>query len=415
MNYPRILVLSLLLAPCTLAQRAVVVDGLNGPGTSHTTIDAAMLDLRQGDVITVRAGTYYGGTYTTPYSFVLVGEGSPTVQPVDTQHPALDLTCSGGDHQRVSVKGMRFESQNTGQWAIALKSNFLPPAVHLEDCIAESTSPQADRNALYARSVWLTVARCTLATTQIQDASAAFTDCTIIGHSQDYYAGVISQHAQSALDVIRSKVWVADCALSAGDSHFVTASPPACVHFADNTSSTYSSSQLFLSGNTTLRADQEPSASVTPPDVLHNNHYYYPAWPAVTHEPTVTFVPAPGGAVFGQSITNQTGSVPSLRTTPAALGGSWICTVHGPVGELAGLAIGFASWVHEFQGFPMLLDHTQSAIAGFATLGATGSAQFAFPLPNDPAFRGLVFEGQGALISPLGAIAATNPASGIVW
>ncbi len=69
-----------LLSPA-LAQRTVVVDASNGPGTNHLTLTSALADLQANDLIVLRAGTYIGSYLSTQHSFSLQGEGNPLCSP----------------------------------------------------------------------------------------------------------------------------------------------------------------------------------------------------------------------------------------------------------------------------------------------------------------------------------------------
>ena len=214
MNAYRLLLPLLLLAPIA-AQRTVIVDAANGPGTNHTTLASAFAALQADDVLVVRAGVYAGLAFSTALPFVMMGEGNPIVQPGTAWQAALQITTYGSQYQRIAIKGMRFESQTTGQWALTVRSGYNAwpaPTVHLEDCEVLSMSPQSDRVGLLAEGVGLTAHRCNLNTTQVIGSLASFVDCTIWGCDQVVYQ-FGNQRAMTAIDVLRSEVWFVNTTL----------------------------------------------------------------------------------------------------------------------------------------------------------------------------------------------------------
>jgi len=406
--------LLLLAAAPALAQRTVIVDAANGPGTNHTGLATAFADLQANDVIIVRAGVYLGTAMSTSHSFALLGEGNPIVQPVLLSGATLTMTLAGSQYQRVAIQGMRFQSNATGQWALSVGTNynFWPaPTVHVEDCEVLSLSPQADRVGLIAQSIGLTVHRCNLNTTQVIDCLASFVDCTIWGHDQSTYL-MSNQRAQTALDVLRSEVWIANSTLTAGSSHGVYGEPASGVGVSDSTFTR--ASRIYLSGACTVTADAAPHASWPVPAVFYNYAYFYPLWPTVEREAGVVLVPSPLGPTFGASITQVTRTIPHLRATTAPLGGVMTCTAHGSQNDFVALLAGFSTYAHRVLGHAMLLDDTAAATVGFAVVPAGLEVAFPLAVPNVVALRGLVFECSAALLSPLGAIDATNPVSATV-
>lgn len=405
----------LLLAVSAAAQRTVVVDAANGPGTNHTTLAAAFANLQNHDLIVLRAGTYTGANLVTAYDFELLGEGSPRVVPAPSTGATVDIALFGSQYQRIAIRGVRFESQNTGQWALSVRTgyNFWPaPSVHLEDVEAHSASPLMDRVGLLAQSVGLTAQRCDLNTSQVIDCAATFVECALWGFDQNYY-NFSSQRAQTALDVLRSEVWIVDSTLRAGSSHGVYGEPAACVGFSDNSYTT--GSHVYVSGNCTLTADPAPNVSWPVPSVFHNYQWYFPSTPLVEQEAGVVLVPSPGGPVFSTNVASATRTIPSLRASTAPLGGTWTATVHGANGDFAALLVGFASRGHRLLGRTLFVDETLAVTAGFAVLPVGQSAAFPIAVPNSVGLRGLVFEASAALLSPAGAIDATNPAASVVF
>ncbi|MCC7062131.1 MAG: hypothetical protein IT456_04955 [Planctomycetes bacterium] len=413
MNAYRLLLPLLLLAPIA-AQRTVIVDAANGPGTNHTTLASAFAALQADDVLVVRAGVYAGLAFSTALPFVMMGEGNPIVQPGTAWQAALQITTYGSQYQRIAIKGMRFESQTTGQWALTVRSGYNTwpaPTVHLEDCEVLSMSPQSDRVGLLAEGVGLTAHRCNLNTTQVIGSLASFVDCTIWGCDQVVYQ-FGNQRAMTAIDVLRSEVWFVNTTLTAGSSNGAYGEPAACVGFSDG--SFTAGSRVYASGNCSFAADPAPNALWPVPSVFHNYLYYYAAWPTVEYEPGVVFVPSPLGPTFSQSITQVTRTIPHLRATAAPLGGVATFTVHGATGDFVALLLGFSTYAQRMLGHALLVDSAVASTAGFAVLPAGQEVAFPFAVPNDAAMRGLGFEASAALLSTLGGIDATNPAAAIV-
>ena len=410
---PRFLLLFALLVCSALAQRVVVVDAANGPGTNHTSLAPAFADLLEGDLLVLRAGTYEAVVVSTPHSFVLQGEGNPVVVPTALLSQAMEVYPWGGATQRLVIQGVTFQSERTGQWALTLAtfSNAWPaPTVHLEDCVVASLSPQADRVALLAQSIGLTVQRCTLHTTQIVSSLATIVDSTIVGHDLSYYLG-FEQRAQTALDVIRAKVWIVDSGLSAGSSLGFYAEPAACVGFSD--SSFTSGSVVHVCGTSTLVADAFPSPLWPVPSVFVNYTWFYPVLPDVQYEPSVVLTPSPGGPVF-DSVTNASRTLPSQQASPAPLGGLFTTTTHGAPGDTAYVFLSFTTFAQRIGDWELLLDESTMFLLAMGVLDANGDGPLSFPIPNVPSLRGTCLEIGAATMTPAGLIELTNPAVGIV-
>ncbi len=414
MNTP-IAALSLLLTTTLAAQRVVVVDVNNGPGTDHTTLASAFAALLEGDVLIVRAGTYTGTSVTTPKSFVMLGEGNPVIEPAVAAGAALQITLNGSQYQRVALRGLVCHSQTTGQWALKVGTNynFWPaPTVHLEDCQFLSLSPQADRVGLLAVAVGVTAQRCTMNTSQVDSCLATFVECTIVGLDQSL-SGPFSQPAQTALDVLNSEVWIVDSTLQAGSSHLVYGSPASCLGF---TESSYTlTSRVHVAGTSTLRADQSPNPLWPAPFVVRN---YQPWWPLPSnfdYEPSVVLVPTPLGPIFGAGLATSLQTVPSLRASTAPLGGAFVCTGHSEQNDIVILLASTSSHAGRVLGLPVLMDVPIAWIVGFDVIGSAGEATFApVAIPNDQSLLGLVLEATSASLTPAGAVLASNPVSGIV-
>lgn len=411
---PRSLLLSVCLLTPLAAQRIVVIDANNGPGTNHTTLAPAFANLLAGDILVLRAGTYEAVSTSTPLSFCLQGEGDPLVVPATATHQAMAITMWGGQLQRVSIKGVRFRSEDTGQWALSVstfQNSWPAPTVHLEDCIVESTSPVADRVALLAQSVGLTVQRCTLNTTQIVSSLATIVDSTITGHSLSYYQG-IPQRAQTALDVILSKVWIVDSSLTAGSSLGVYAEPASCIGISD--ASVTTSSLVHVCGACTLTADQSPSSQWPTPYVFQNYSYFYPVQPDVQHEPSVALVPSPLAPSWGPSITHSSRALPSQSASPAAVGGVFTATTHGSQNDLAFAFASLSTFAQRIGTWELLLDAGAMVSLGHALVGPSGDVPFAMQIPNLVSMRGLCIEVGAGVATPSGVIELTNPVAGLV-
>lgn len=409
---PRLLLLSALLSPA-VAQRFVVVDAANGPGTNHTSLAAAFADLQAGDVLTLRAGTYEAVVVSTQHSFVLQGEGNPVVVPTAAQSQAMEVYLFGGAVQRVVLQGVTFQSERTGQWALtaATFSNAWPaPTVHLEDCVVASLSPQADRVALLAQSIGLTVQRCTLDTTQIVSSLATIVDSTIVGHDLSYHLG-FEQRAQTALDVIRSKVWIVDSELRAGSSLGVYAEPASCVGFSDSAFTT--ASLVHVCGDSTLVADPMPSSAWPVPSVFDNYTWFYPVLPNVQYEPSVVMTPSPGGPLF-DSVANASRILPSQQASSAPLGGLFTTTTHGAPGDTAYVFLSFTTYAQRVGSWELILDQSTMFLLAMGVLDANGDGPLSFPIPNVASLRGTCLEIGAATMTPAGLIELTNPAVGIV-
>lgn len=401
------------LAPAT-AQRTVVVDAANGPGTNHTTLAAAFANLLANDRIVVRAGNYLGASLSTPHTFSLIGEGNPVFTPAGSGS-TLQVTMWGGAQQRVAIRGITVQSQTTGQWALdvgTFQNNWPAPTVHLEDCVVDSLSPQADRVSLLAVAIGLTAQRCNLGTTQVVDSVATFVDCTITGDDLSYYQG-FTQRAQTAMDVLRSTVWIVDSTLQAGNSNFDYAEPAACLGVTNNGFT--STARVFVTGNSLLRADQSPNAQWPAPFVFQNYQWWYPTLPTVAYESSVALVPTPNQGITSGGITTQTRAIASAKATTAPLGGTFTTTLQGSLNDLAVVYASTLSQPLAILGTPVFLDLVSAVPLGFAVVGASGDVAFPLPIANDPALRGFMLEASGAVLTPAGAIELTNPVAGLLF
>lgn len=412
---PALAALSLVLPAA--AQRTVVVDAANGPGTNHTTLAAAFANLLANDRIVVRAGNYVGASVSTPHTFTLVGEGNPVFTPaVGSFGSTVAITMWGGAQQRVGILGITVQSQQTGQWALAVttfQNNWPAPTVHLEDCVVDSTSPQADRVSLLAAAIGLTAQRCTLGTTQVVDSVATFVDCTITGDDLSFYQG-FTQRAQTAMDVLRSTVWIVDSVVMAGNSNFVYAEPAACIGVTD--SSTTTSSRVFVCGTSTLRCDQSPESQWPTPFVFQNYAPFYPVSPTVAYESSVTLLPTPSlGGIASAGVLLQQRSIPAAKASTAPLGGTFTATVQGNLNDIAVVYASTLSQPLPVLGVPVFLDLVTAVPLGFALVPANGSVGFPLPIANNLALRGFQLEASGATLSPAGVLELTNPIAGLLW
>ncbi len=414
MNPTRLLALLTLAAATLTAQRTVVIDASNGPGTDHTTLAAAFANLHANDLLVVRAGTYVGVNATTALSFGMQGEGNPIVTPASNATPAMTIAMFGGAVQRVSIRGMTFRSDFTGQWALNVRtsaSSWPAPTVHLDGCVVESVSPQADRVALLGEGIGLTVQHCQLQTSQLIGCAATIVDSTVIGQDLSNWQG-FTQRAQTALDILRSTVWIVDSTLRAGSSFGVYAEPAAGIGITD--SSYTSGSSVRLCGSTIVAADPQPNSQWPTPFVLQNYLPFYPFQATVAWESTVSLQPSPSGQVFSSGLVSQPRSIACASATSAPLGGTFTTTVHGNQNEIAVVYAALTTYALPVLGTAALLDLAAARSLGAAVLPANGSFGFPLAIPATPSLRGTVIECSGATLSGTGLLEITNPTAGIV-
>lgn len=408
--------LPLLLTVSLTAQRVVVVDQANGPGTNWTTLTAAFADLHNDDYIIVRAGVYGGVAVTTGYDFVMVGEGNPIVNPTGT-NTAMRITMNGSSYQRIAIRGLEFQSLVTGQPALRLDTNYAwwpSPSAELENVTAISLSPQADKLGLRTVAIGLTATNCHFAASSISDCLASFVGCQIIGDNASYYLSS-AQRAMGGLSLNRSEVWLVDTIVDAGESMQLNNPPAAAIGFTESSYTT--TSKVHVSGSSILSADQSPSPVWAVPAVLQNYQTWWVLPSNVDYEPTVGLVTAPGGTIANANIVTTVHTVPTLQASDAPLGGAWTCTAHGATNDVAILAIGTETHAQTLLGMSFLVDTGLAVVVGFAALGGsgTGSATFApLAIPNNPTLRGTVLQGTGLFLAPNGALQASNPVTGIL-
>ncbi|MBL8753872.1 MAG: hypothetical protein JNK15_11295 [Planctomycetes bacterium] len=412
-----LLAVSSLLA-AVAAQRTVVVDQANGPGTNHTTLVAALNDLQANDRIVVRAGTYDGMAKSTQHSFSIHGEGYPTIVP-PASTPwigyAMQFTFWGGAGQRANLAGLRFESNTTGQWALTVatfQNNWPAPTVHLEDCRVESVSPQADRVGLLAQAIGLTVKSCELDTTQVIDAVASFETTTIHGHDASVWNG-FTQRAQTAIDLIRSEAWFIDCNVIAGSSLGANAEPAACVGFSDSSVTRFS--QVHACWNSTFVADALPGPGWPVPNVFQDYTSFWPTDPVVEYDPVVTFQPSPLGATFGAGVvpTAKT-SITHQATIDAPLGGSHSMFVRAAIGDIVMSWASMASFATPVGSWELFLDPLSAVPIGVGVLTTSQVQLFAIAIPNNAALLGSVVETLPVSLSPAGVLDIGNPSAGMI-
>jgi hypothetical protein len=403
----------LLLATVT-AQRTVVVDAGSGPGTNHTTLTAALADLQADDLIILRAGTYDGSVKSTQHSFSIQGEGNPVIQPVVGAQHTMEFTFWGGQYQRANLRDLRFESESTGQWALCVGTNqnsWPAPTVHIEHCEVVSQSLLADRCGLLAQAIGLTVRSCYLNTTQIIDCVASFEDVQIVGHDASNYLG-FTQRAQTALDVVRSEVWLIDSSLHAGSSLSVYAEPASCLGFADNTFTR--PSLVHICGQTDLVADAAPHSQWPVPYVFQDYAPWYPLDPTVEYEAGSSFTPSPGGPVWSPGIVQTPRTITHQWVTDALLGTTFFTTVSSDVGNIVLAYASMGSHAQRIGTYELFLDMATAVPIGVAVLVPLTSASFPIAIPATPSLRGAVVEVTGAALTPAMVLEVSNPSAGLL-
>ena len=408
-----LLVASSLLAT-VVAQRTVIVDASNGPGTNHTTLTAALNDLQANDLIVLRAGTYTGSTKSTQHSFSIHGEGNPLVVPVLNSLQTMAFTFWGGAAQRVNLSGVRFQSDATGQWALSVgtfQNSWPAPTVHLENCEVMSVSPQADRVGLLAQAVGLTVQSCDLSTTQVIDCVASFETTWITGHDLSVYS-LSTQRAQTALDVLRSEVWLIDCTLTAGSSLGAYAEPAACVGFSDN--SVTKASRVHVCFNSTLTADAAPHPLWPVPAVFQDYASFWPVDPTVEYEASVVLTPSPTGPVFGPGVVPVLRTITHQASIDAPLGGNYATFVRSGIGDIVLAYASMSSFAQQLGTWELFMDLASAVPIGVGVLTTSPVQMFQVPIPNLPSLVGSVIEITGAALTPTGVLEVTNPSAGII-
>lgn len=413
MKHLNLLSLPLLLAVLP-AQRTVIVDAANGPGTNHTTLTAALADLQANDLIIVRAGTYDGSFKSTQHSFGIQGEGGPVIQPLAGAQHTMEFSFWGGQYQHASFRDLRFESESTGQWALCVGTNqnsWPAPAVHIEHCEVVSQSPQADRCGLLAQAIGLTVRSCYLNTTQIIDCVASLEDVQIVGHDATTYLG-FRQRAQTALDVVRSEVWLIDSSLHAGSSLGIYGEPASCLGFADNTFTR--PSLVHVCGATDLLADAQPNSQWPTPYVFQDYAPWYPLDPTVEYEAGASFTPSPAGPIWSPGITQVARTITHQWVTDALLGTTFFTTVNSSVGDIVLAYASMGSFAQRIGTYELFLDMATAVPIGVAVLVPTTSASFAIAIPPTPSLRGSVIEVTGAALTPAMVLEVSNPSAGLL-
>lgn len=410
----RLLFTGWLLLGTLAAQRTVIVDASNGPGTNHLTLAPAIAGLQADDCIVVRAGIYQGVQVVTQHSFTLQGEGNPLVQPVSNNNPAMSVALWGGQYQRVAIKGMRFESNFTGQWALAVSTSFNSwpsSTVNLEGVTAISTSALSDRLGLLVVSLGVTIQNCTLSPTQIIDSVATIAGTAITGHDAYVYQ-FSTQRAMTALDVLRSEVWIVDSTLRAGSSLGLYAEPASCIGFSD--SSNTNASSVHVGGTCTLRSDAAPHPLWPMPSVFYNYTWFYALQPNVEYGPGVTMVPSPGGPAIGSYVSASTRLVPHQVASTASLGGTFTTTVRGGTNDIAISYASLSSYAQRIGSFEFFLDLATMAPLGASVVGGSGQTSFPLSIPALPSLRGLVIQVGSAVLPPSGVLEVVNPIAGQV-
>ncbi|MBK8976531.1 MAG: hypothetical protein IPM29_11490 [Planctomycetes bacterium] len=403
----------LLLAATLPAQRTVIVDVNNGPGTWHTTLAGALASVQDGDLIIVRAGDYVGTSVSTLHSFALVGEGGPIIRPAPATASTLRITLSS-NLQHVALRGLTIYSETTGQWALDVRSNFNgwpAPTVHVEDCTIRSLSTLNDQVGLQATSVGLTLQRCTASTVQVIASAVSIVESTLQGADARITTG-FAQRPLTALDVLRSQVWVCDSTLRAGASMALNVQPASALAIVDEIFRP--PSHVALCGTTTVIADPSPGAGWPAPPVVVNYTSWLPSTPTLDHEPGVTLVPAPGGVLFGPAIVVGQRTIAWLAAGAATPGANLELRVHGAPGDTAAAVFGLATFPQSVLGAPVFLNLAGALTAGIATLPGNGESLFAVPVPNLPVLRGLLVAATGVTADATGAISLTNPAAAVL-
>lgn len=371
-------VLLALAAPGAAAQ-TFVVDANNGPGTSFTTIVAAVAAVPDGAVLQVRAG-HYASFAIHAKSLAVLAEPGVTFGETYTGSIAIaNLAAS----QRVVVRGLRSALGNTNGLAVVQCSNCSGPVLIEEVRLG------------LGGSLRLEVTNC---------AQVHVVGCWFTGTGNPFGGSSTS----SALTIV-SSIFVGGVAPSAlAGSGFVQNG--GSVQMTDVTANggfgglTPSGNGVAMNGGTLRLSGTSSLIANTLPSPLGG--LAIAGTGVVRLDPAVQLVGV--APVIAPTIAATAVAMPSVRSMASgALGSSASASMTGPASDAGVLLLGTTAPPLAIPGWdPLEIDNGVVMALGMLTTPVTATVL----VPSVPALVGSPFGWQGVTIDPAGSIAVGNAA-----
>jgi hypothetical protein len=379
---PRVVVAVTLLFASVSAQQ-FVVDPANGPGTSYTSLDAAIAAVPDGSTLIVRAAVY---------PKVIIDAKSLTVlcDPGVLVNTSLDwyLTIRNtGPNQPVTVRGLR-TSPAGQQTAFQVLNALGPVTIDGQGSSMAMSSIPIYQSPSVVGSAQVLVKQCSIAmvsATIVMSSHVVFEDCTFRGRDKSWFSMFAFVGPSPGLVLTNSRVHLVRCSAFGGLGDTANPSQPAVV--LDATSQL----RLLHSGSY--------AGGGTAPGVQGNG--------ALRSDPAVVI--AGGGTLPAVA------AMPSLATTDAPPGGA-LGAVHSSANTaIFVIVVGWPGPVVDVPGVIEPIWFDLASFVGVATgVGPVpGGSPASVAVPPSGALVGTRLCWQSFDLSPAG-IEASNPSVAIV-
>ena len=358
---PRLLgsLASLVIAASVPAQ-TFICDADNGPGTSFTTLEAAVAGVPDGATLIVRAGVYspYPGAIVSGKGVTILGEPGAI---------AYVLTVAGQNaNQPVTVHGL----QIGGQFGGSLTLQYCQGPVHFEDC---GGTPSTGSRLTIEYCAQVSMVRCRFRASP----GSSFAQSDVVCVESQFQ----SNSGGAGLTVFAGRTQLAKCAVDAGMSGHP---------FQPGAAIVMNNGELRLLGpGTVVGGLAIPSIG---PAISGTGNVRATANIGFTGT-TIPFVLIDEGSTSSTSATVGNPVTGTLEGSANLLGGLLLGTTLAPL-VIPGIAEEL--WVNPF---------------GFMTIGGLGAPlSFVATVPNDPTLQGAVFGWQGMTWEPVAGFVLSNPA-----
>lgn len=346
----KIALCSCLLAAAPSAQTTWIVDASQGPGTNFTDIQPAIDAAVAGDIISIRSGSY--SEFSVGKPLAIQGVSGVVVDQVGFGSSAVTIRGLGAG-ETLSIHRIAIDPPLS-----------LVPAMRIIDNSGRVVLQQIDVSDMpveISRSeTWLTGSQLTGLT--IRDSRVVIAD-------SESTVGLASLHAVTATD---STVSVSRCTFVGADANVVAA--PGAGFFATNASMTFTDD-----GTNSIRSGF--GGLILRPAIDGTG--------ALLIDPNVVLNPF-GLPAISPAITTTTRSVPSVRVTGGALGGTIDIDVFSPANGFYELFVGLPATPTPFLAFGgdlALGTVILSVQAGVQTQSRHTTVQI--QVGNNPAFTGV--------------------------
>ncbi len=373
-------VLSLSTLSSALPSQTLVVDINNGPGTTHTSVAAALAAAPDGSTILVRSGQYVEPALTiTGKSIALHGAASfgPQVTRIVLPPGAAVRVETLVASQRVVLSDCAVESS-------AVNGVVEIQCVDNRGRVLLSNFPGVDSSSgLRATDCdWLIASHCAFheGAVRCTDSNVVLDSCGIGGFYQ-----VLCVQTGGRVQLVGSSV----------------AGPP--FNFgAPATAYRLQGGEVVVDGDSSVRGGVQLP--------LSNRGPCFVGFGTMRLDPRAGL--SGSGPLIPSTISVTTIEMPILEAGTAALGGNIPARLYGPLGHLGAIAVSFPSLVSAVPPIPgpVWLDPVSVVVQGIGTPAPLQPVTTVTTVPNDPTLRGLELAWQAFTFEATVGLQASNPA-----